>query len=104
MFNKIRLWKKKTVSSTFQDRISALKMRQIPEHVAIIMDGNGRWAKKRTLPRIAGHHEGMKCVKRITAIANDLGIKVLTLYAFSTENWKRPKSEVDYILDRKSVV
>ncbi|AYV66040.1 isoprenyl transferase [Niallia circulans] len=98
MFNKIRLWKKKTVSSTFQDRISALKMRQIPEHVAIIMDGNGRWAKKRTLPRIAGHHEGMKCVKRITAIANDLGIKVLTLYAFSTENWKRPKSEVDYIL------
>ncbi|MEK4441212.1 MULTISPECIES: isoprenyl transferase [Niallia] len=98
MFNKIRLWKKKPVSSTFQDRISALKMRQIPEHVAIIMDGNGRWAKKRTLPRIAGHHEGMKCVKRITAIANDLGIKVLTLYAFSTENWKRPKSEVDYIL------
>lgn len=98
MFNKIRLWKKKPVSSNFQDRISALKMRQIPEHVAIIMDGNGRWAKKRTLPRIAGHHEGMKCVKRITTIANDLGIKVLTLYAFSTENWKRPKSEVDYIL------
>lgn len=98
MFNKIRLWKKKSVSSNFQDRISALKMRKIPEHVAIIMDGNGRWAKKRTLPRIAGHHEGMKCVKRITTIANDLGIKVLTLYAFSTENWKRPKSEVDYIL------
>lgn len=98
MFNKIRLWKKKPVSSNLQDRISALKMRNIPEHVAIIMDGNGRWAKKRTLPRIAGHHEGMKCVKRITTIANDLGIKVLTLYAFSTENWKRPKSEVDYIL------
>ncbi|WP_400247271.1 isoprenyl transferase [Niallia sp. JL1B1071] len=98
MFNKIRLWKKKPVSSNFQDRISALKMRKIPEHVAIIMDGNGRWAKKRKLPRIAGHHEGMKCVKRITTIANDLGIKVLTLYAFSTENWKRPKSEVDYIL------
>ncbi|HEO8418982.1 isoprenyl transferase [Niallia sp. FSL W8-0635] len=98
MFNKIRLWKKKSVSSNFQDRVSALKMRKIPEHVAIIMDGNGRWAKKRTLPRIAGHHEGMKCVKRITTVANDLGIKVLTLYAFSTENWKRPKSEVDYIL------
>ncbi|EOR26449.1 isoprenyl transferase [Cytobacillus oceanisediminis] len=98
MFNKIRLWKKKPVSSNLQDRISALKMRQIPEHVAIIMDGNGRWAKKRTLPRIAGHHEGMKCVKRITTSANDLGIKVLTLYAFSTENWKRPKSEVDYIM------
>lgn len=98
MFNKIRLWKKKSVSSNFQDRVSALKMRKIPEHVAIIMDGNGRWAKKRTLPRIAGHHEGMKCVKRITIVANDLGIKVLTLYAFSTENWKRPKSEVDYIL------
>lgn len=98
MFNKLRLWKKRAVSSNRQDRMTTLKQQPIPEHVAIIMDGNGRWAKNRKLPRIAGHHEGMKCVKRITKIANDLDIKVLTLYAFSTENWKRPKKEVDYIM------
>ena len=62
------------------------------------MDGNGRWAKKRALPRIAGHHEGMKVVRRTTKLANELGIKTLTLYAFSTENWKRPKLEVDYLM------
>ncbi|MEL3960553.1 isoprenyl transferase [Lysinibacillus endophyticus] len=70
----------------------------IPSHIAIIMDGNGRWAKKRALPRVAGHHEGMKTVRKIARCADDLGIKVLTLYAFSTENWKRPKSEVDYLM------
>jgi undecaprenyl diphosphate synthase len=70
----------------------------IPKHVAIIMDGNGRWAKKRGLPRISGHHEGMKTVKKIVKKANDLGIEVLTLYAFSTENWKRPKTEVDFLM------
>lgn len=63
----------------------------IPEHVAIIMDGNGRWAKNRGMPRIAGHKEGMGVVKRIVRYASDIGVKVLTLYAFSTENWKRPK-------------
>jgi undecaprenyl diphosphate synthase len=62
------------------------------------MDGNGRWAKKRALPRIAGHHEGMKVVRKTTKLANELGIKALTLYAFSTENWKRPKNEVDYLM------
>lgn len=71
---------------------------EIPEHVAIIMDGNGRWAKKRSLPRMAGHREGMKVVKKITKLASDIGIKVLTLYAFSTENWKRPKDEVNYLM------
>ncbi|WP_268622125.1 isoprenyl transferase [Paenibacillus alvei] len=70
----------------------------IPQHVAIIMDGNGRWAKKRGLPRIAGHHSGMKAVKRVTIAANDLGVKVLTMYAFSTENWKRPQEEVDFLM------
>lgn len=70
----------------------------IPRHVAIIMDGNGRWAKKRSLPRIAGHHEGMKTVRKITREADRLGIKVLTLYAFSTENWKRPKPEVEFLM------
>jgi undecaprenyl diphosphate synthase len=70
----------------------------IPEHVAIIMDGNGRWAKARGLPRIAGHHNGMKAVKRITKAADRVGVKVLTLYAFSTENWKRPKAEVEFLM------
>lgn len=98
MFNKLRLWKTGTTTNTLQDQISKIKQQRIPEHIAIIMDGNGRWAKKRKLPRIAGHHEGMKCVKRITKMADELGIKVLTLYAFSTENWKRPKTEVDYIM------
>lgn len=70
----------------------------IPSHIAIIMDGNGRWAKKRAMPRIAGHHEGMKTVRKIARYADDLGVNVLTLYAFSTENWKRPKTEVDYLM------
>ncbi|GAB7388249.1 isoprenyl transferase [Bacillaceae bacterium] len=72
--------------------------RNIPVHVAIIMDGNGRWARKRNLPRMAGHRAGMKTVREITCTANELGIKVLTLYAFSTENWKRPREEVEYLM------
>lgn len=71
---------------------------QIPKHVAIIMDGNGRWAKNRGMPRIAGHKEGMGVVKKIVRYASDTGIKVLTLYAFSTENWKRPKNEVEFLM------
>lgn len=70
----------------------------IPEHVAIIMDGNGRWAKQLGLPRIVGHRNGMKAVKRATIAADELGIRILTLYAFSTENWKRPKEEVDFLM------
>lgn len=71
---------------------------KVPKHVAIIMDGNGRWAKKRGLPRIAGHREGMRNIKKIVKKANELGIQILTLYAFSTENWNRPKTEVDFIM------
>ncbi|WP_042144773.1 isoprenyl transferase [Paucisalibacillus sp. EB02] len=70
----------------------------VPEHVAIIMDGNGRWAKKRGLPRIAGHKEGMDVVKKTVETAVKYNIRILTLFAFSTENWKRPKSEVEYLL------
>ncbi len=66
----------------------------IPRHIAIIMDGNGRWAKKRMLPRIAGHRKGIEAAKSIVRAAGDLGIEVLTLYAFSTENWNRPEDEV----------
>lgn len=72
---------------------------KIPAHIAIIMDGNGRWAKKRGLPRVAGHKQGMETVKEITKVASDLGVKVLTLYAFSTENWKRPTDEVGFLMD-----
>lgn len=67
----------------------------IPVHVAIIMDGNGRWAQKRKLPRLLGHKEGAKTVERVLEIAIKRGIRYLTLYAFSTENWKRPKEEVE---------
>lgn len=70
----------------------------IPEHVAIIMDGNGRWAKKRGMPRIAGHKEGISTVVKIVKTAVKWKVKVLTLYTFSTENWKRPKTEVEFIL------
>ena len=65
-----------------------------PRHVAIIMDGNGRWAKKRLLPRIAGHRAGVEAVRRVARAAQDMGLECLTLYAFSSENWKRPASEV----------
>lgn len=70
----------------------------IPNHVAIIMDGNGRWAKKRSLPRIAGHKEGVNAVMKVVRAASNYNVKVLTLYAFSTENWKRPKSEIDFLM------
>ena len=66
----------------------------IPEHVAIIMDGNGRWAKSRHLPKIAGHRAGANSVQQVVEAAREIGVKVLTLYTFSTENWKRPKNEV----------
>ncbi len=66
----------------------------IPEHIAIVMDGNGRWAKKRLLPRVAGHRAGVDAVERTVKAANEIGIRYLSLYAFSTENWKRPKEEI----------
>ncbi|WP_078554628.1 isoprenyl transferase [Bacillus alkalicellulosilyticus] len=81
-----------------KDASEELELVSIPKHVAIIMDGNGRWAKKKGLPRIAGHREGMKVINKIVRKANELGIETLTLYAFSTENWKRPKAEVDFLM------
>ncbi len=71
----------------------------MPVHIAIIMDGNGRWAKKRKLPRVAGHRAGVKTVDKIVEEATRLGIKVLTLYTFSTENWSRPQEEVSTLMD-----
>jgi len=71
---------------------------KLPSHVAIIMDGNGRWAKKRGLPRVFGHKEGAKAAEKAITFASELGIKYLTLFAFSTENWARPQEEVNFIL------
>ena len=65
----------------------------VPTHVGIIMDGNGRWAKRRGLPRLAGHHAGTENVRRITIACADAGVAVLTIYAFSTENWRRPPTK-----------
>ncbi|MGA7802064.1 MAG: isoprenyl transferase [Gammaproteobacteria bacterium] len=71
----------------------------LPRHVAIIMDGNGRWAKRRMLPRVAGHHEGVKAVRRVVEACSSLGIEALTLFAFSSENWRRPRTEVGLLMD-----
>lgn len=71
---------------------------KIPRHVAVIMDGNGRWAQSKGLPRVLGHRNGVKAVRNTTEIAAELGVKYLTLYAFSTENWSRPKYEVNALM------
>ncbi len=76
-----------------------LDMNNIPRHIGIIMDGNGRWATKRHLPRSAGHKQGAETLKKIVKYANSLGVKVITAYAFSTENWNRPQKEVDALMD-----
>lgn len=75
-----------------------LAVEQIPRHIAIIMDGNGRWAKKKGLPRVEGHRQGAKIIERIALFCVDVGIESLTLYSFSTENWKRPKSEINALM------
>ena len=74
------------------------KSGDIPTHIAIIMDGNGRWAKKRGLPRVAGHRRGVETVREIVETCAEIGVKYLTLYTFSTENWKRPKDEVSTLM------
>lgn len=76
-----------------------IDMSNLPRHIGIIMDGNGRWAKRRGLPRSAGHSAGAEALKKIVTEANNLGVKYITVYAFSTENWKRPKEEVDYLMN-----
>lgn len=75
-----------------------IQKNNIPKHIAIIMDGNGRWAKERGLPRTAGHRRGIDRIKEIVRTANDLGVKFITFFAFSTENWKRPKVEVEMLM------
>ena len=82
----------------FKKKIKNLDMNKIPQHIAIIMDGNGRWAKKRGLSRSVGHREGSATLKKIVEACYNLGVKYLTVYAFSTENWSRPKEEVDELM------
>jgi undecaprenyl diphosphate synthase len=79
--------------------LEAVRAQPVPEHVAIIMDGNGRWATGRGLPRIAGHREGVKAARTIVRAADTLGLRFLTLYAFSTENWSRPLDEVSMLMN-----
>ena len=71
---------------------------KVPSHIAIIMDGNGRWAKKRGLPRVMGHRQGAVSVRKITEACAEAGVGYLTLYAFSTENWKRPAAEIKFLM------
>lgn len=85
-------------SERIKEKISELDKTRIPVHVAMIMDGNGRWAKNHGFMRSDGHAEGISTVHRVTKLSSDLGIKYLTLYAFSTENWNRPKEEVDTLM------
>ena len=80
------------------ENINRSHLKNVPKHIAIIMDGNGRWAKERGLPRIAGHREGINSVREITRICGEIGVKYLTLFTFSTENWNRPKREVKALM------
>src|SRR5438552_14689496 len=84
--------------STHSPQLSAQARSLLPAHVAVIMDGNGRWAKQRNLPRIEGHRHGAESVRAVVRAAGEVGIKYLTLYAFSVENWTRPKEEVDTLM------
>ena len=78
---------------------NSIDYNNLPKHIGVIMDGNGRWAKKRGLPRSMGHKAGAESLKKIVTEANNMGIGYITVYAFSTENWKRPKAEVDYLMN-----
>lgn len=81
------------------DILESIDRSKLPRHIAIIMDGNGRWAKERGLDRVYGHHEGVLSVRDIVNASGEIGIEYLTLYAFSTENWNRPKAEVDALME-----
>lgn len=81
---------------TYKDQIDSSRL---PKHVAVIMDGNGRWARRRGKERVYGHHQGVKAVRKVIEVAAETGIKYLTLYAFSTENWRRPDDEVSALMD-----
>lgn len=85
--------------SGYNPKPEVLQTENLPRHVAIIMDGNGRWARQRNLPRFAGHKAGVEIVRNVVQTCGELGIEVLTLFAFSSENWRRPKKEVGLLMD-----
>ncbi len=89
----------KNKNYTLEELRSRVESSSLPKHIAVIMDGNGRWAMRRGLPRFAGHKRGVETVRRVTEECRRLGISVLTLYAFSDENWGRPKEEVGFLMD-----
>ncbi|GAB6098864.1 isoprenyl transferase [Halanaerocella petrolearia] len=84
--------KQVTSKTDFEDKI-------IPQHIAVIMDGNGRWAKSKSYPRSIGHKKGVDTLKKTVEVADEVGVEYITAYAFSTENWKRPQEEVDFLMD-----
>ncbi len=93
-------FRERTFSMLFKrKRTAEIDMENLPKHIGVIMDGNGRWAKKRGLPRSAGHKAGADGLKKIVTACNKMGIKYITVYAFSTENWSRPKAEVDFLMN-----
>ena len=97
-----------SLGNVIEDKINDLSMKidkqKVPKHIAIIMDGNGRWATKKGLPRSFGHKHGVSVLKKILKAAKNLGCKVITVYAFSTENWTRPTKEVDFLINLFSEV
>jgi undecaprenyl diphosphate synthase len=86
------------MSKSGEDLLNQIDLKALPIHIAVIMDGNGRWARQRNLPRVAGHRAGIRSVRDVLEASAELGIQALTLYAFSTENWKRPRAEVDTLM------
>jgi len=94
----------KVVDDKINDLLIKIDKQKLPKHIAIIMDGNGRWATKKGLPRSFGHKKGVGVLKKILKAAKNLGCKVITVYAFSTENWSRPKKEVDFLISLFSEV
>ncbi|WP_408954519.1 isoprenyl transferase [Natroniella sp. ANB-PHB2] len=99
LIDKLVTTNNKEVDTTFDNSLKKVKQGPIPEHVAIIMDGNGRWAKQRGLPRTAGHQAGVDSLKEVIECAAKIGIDHITAYTFSTENWKRPQREVDFLMN-----
>lgn len=91
--------KNKREGAALQAEFSAVDLTRVPNHIAIIMDGNGRWAQKKGFLRSFGHKAGVETLKKIVTAVNDLGIRALTAYAFSTENWKRPQEEVEFLMN-----
>ena len=94
----------KVVEDKISDLLMKIDKQKLPKHIAIIMDGNGRWATRKGLPRSFGHKQGVSVLKKVLKVAKNLGCKVITVYAFSTENWTRPTKEVDFLINLFSEV